>query len=198
MKTYIEQIKDEMTESMSVKELIIRNKNILTQIQEMIKICVSTLSNKNKIIFAGNGGSFSDAQHLSTEFVSRFRFDRMALASIALGTNSSSMSAIGNDYGFENIFARELESVAQKGDFFIPISTSGNSKNILKAVMCANKMKIQTFGMTGETGGSLIDLCKCICVPSKDTARIQESHILIGHIICGIVEKNFLKIVKSL
>jgi len=195
MKNYIEEIKDEITESLSIKELIIRDKNILTQIQEMIEICINTLSNKNKIIFAGNGGSFSDAQHLSTEFVSRFRFDRRALSSIVLGTNSSSMSAIGNDYGFENIFARELEGVAQKGDLFIPISTSGNSKNILQAVICANKMKIQTFCLTGETGGSLINLCKCICVPSKDTARIQESHILIGHIVCGIVEKYFLKVV---
>ena len=190
---YLKEIEIEISQSINVKQSVRGDKIILFQIQEIVIKCLKALKNNNKIIFAGNGGSFSDAQHLSTEFVSRFRLERNSLPSIALGSNGSSMSAIGNDYGYENIFSRELEGIAQKGDFFIPISTSGNSQNILNAVQFANNIQIDTFSLTGQTGGGLINLCKSICVPSDDVARIQECHIMIGHIICNLVEQEYFK-----
>lgn len=143
-----------------------------------------------KIIFAGNGGSFADAQHLSAEFTSRFMFDRAPLASIALVTNNSAISAIGNYYGCEQVFARWLQGIAQATDVFVPISTRGNSANILAAVKGAREMQIATVVWTGETGGQLHTLRECVRIQSRETARIQECHILIGHILCGLVE-NF-------
>jgi len=143
---------------------------------------------EKKIFFAGNGGSFSDSFHLAGEFVSRFMFDRDALPALALGGNNSILTAIGNDYSFDNIFSRELDALGYEGDVLIAISTSGNSRNILELIKTAKKKKIQVYGLTGETGGCMKDLCSYICVPSKITARIQEAHIMIGHIICEIVE----------
>ena len=152
-----------------------------------------TLRASGKIIFAGNGGSFADAQHLSAEFVSRFLVDRAPLPSVALGTNSSSMSAIGNDYGYDRVFARELDALGHKPDVFIPISTSGNSPNVLAAVDIAIKRGITTVAWTGATGGLLKARCPCICVPSNETPHIQECHILMGHIMCALVERDLLK-----
>jgi D-sedoheptulose 7-phosphate isomerase len=146
-----------------------------------------------KIIFAGNGGSFADAQHLSAEFISRFMFDRAPLASLVLGANNSAISAIGNDYGYEQVFARELQGLANSGDLFIPITTSGNSRNILAAVEQAGRQGIKVVAFTGEGGGKLAASCECLCVPSRETARIQESHIMIGHIICALVERQYFK-----
>ena len=171
--------------------------NRIMKIKERIKESIElksklqTLKAGGKIIFAGNGGSFADSQHLSAEFTSRFMIDRNPLASIALGTNSSSMSAIGNDYGYENIFSRELEGIVQTIDTFIAISTSGNSKNIIAAVNKANSLGIFTVAWTGETGGALSSICDCIKVQSSDTARIQECHILIGHALCELVEMEY-------
>jgi D-sedoheptulose 7-phosphate isomerase len=145
------------------------------------------------VIFAGNGGSFADAQHLSAEFTSRFLFDRAPLPSLALGTNNSAISAIGNDYGYEQVFARELQAIAKPGDVFIPITTSGNSSNVLAAVEIAQTLGISTVGWTGQSGGRLKQLCECICIPSAETARIQECHILIGHILCGLVEAAYFR-----
>ena len=157
----------------------------------MTRDCLKALRNGGKIIFAGNGGSFADAQHLSAEFISRFQFDRAPLASVALGTNSSAISAVGNDYGYEQVFARELQGLAKPGDVFVPISTSGNSPNILSAVEVARKLDITVMGFSGSNGGKLGQLCECICIPSSDTARIQESHILVGHIVCYLVESLY-------
>jgi D-sedoheptulose 7-phosphate isomerase len=142
-------------------------------------------------VFAGNGGSFADAQHLSAEFTSRFMVDRAPLASLALGTNSSAMSAIGNDYGYDQVFARELQAVGRRQDVFVPITTSGNSLNVLEAVVVATTLGITTVGLTGAGGGRLRQLCECICVPSTETARIQECHVLMGHVLCGLVEARF-------
>jgi D-sedoheptulose 7-phosphate isomerase len=188
-----ETILSEIADSIAVKELVLKNKLIHSQLDDLINRCLSTLKTGGKVIFAGNGGSFADAQHLSAEFTSRFMFDRAPLASIALGTNSSAMSAIGNDYGYDQVFARELEAVASSEDVFIPISTSGNSANIIKAVEIALDKKIFTLALTGESGGIMKDLCDCLCVPSQNTARIQECHILLGHILCGIVETRYFK-----
>ena len=183
----------EITDSIAVKELVLNNKLIHAQLDELISQCLSSLEAGGKVIFAGNGGSFADAQHLSAEFTSRFMFDRAPLASIALGTNSSAMSAIGNDYGYDQVFARELEALARPEDIFIPISTSGNSANIIKAIEIALEKKLYTLALTGESGGTMKNLCNCLCVPSQNTARIQECHILLGHILCGIVETRFFK-----
>ncbi len=182
---------DVIKKSIYVKEAIINDTKLIGQILTLSLLCIEALKNNNKIIFAGNGGSFADAQHLSAEFTSRFLLDRDPLASINLGANNSSISAIGNDYGFEQVFSRELKAIANQGDIFIPITTSGNSKNIINAVIEANKIKIKTLAFSGSTGGNLIQHCECICVPSTQTARIQECHILIGHIVCEIVEKKF-------
>lgn len=176
---------------MAVKQLLHDDDAILRQLEQLARSCVAALQAGGKVIFAGNGGSFADAQHLSAELTSRFMFNRAPLASLALGTNSSSMSAISNDYGYEQVFARELLAIGKPGDVFIPISTSGDSPNILAAVRVAKELKIETLGWTGQKGGRLKELCDCVCIPSTETARIQECHILIGHIVCGLVEAAY-------
>jgi len=193
----IELISKEILESISVKEELVRDEKTLNKIIEVVTECITALEKGGKIVFCGNGGSFADAQHLSAEFTSRFLFDRPVLASIALGTNSSGMTAMGNDYGYENVFSRELEAVGKAEDVFIAITTSGNSLNIIKAVEVAKKIGITTFILTGQSGGKLKDLADCVHIPSNDTARIQECHILVGHIICGFVEKEMFRNVSS-
>jgi D-sedoheptulose 7-phosphate isomerase len=144
-----------------------------------------------KTLIAGNGGSAADAQHIAGEFVSRFYFDRPALPSVALTTDTSILTAVGNDYGYEDIFSRQIEANGVEGDMFIAISTSGNSKNILKALKVAKEKNLITVGFTGSSGGEMEELCDYILkVPSSDTPRVQESHILAGHIICAVVEKE--------
>lgn len=181
----IEQIKA----SVDVKQKLLDDTGLLNQILGLASACKNSLQAGGKIIFAGNGGSFADSQHLAAEFTSRFRFEREPLAAMALGTNSSAMSAIANDYGFENIFCRELAGIAKRIDVFIPISTSGNSQNILNAIDQANQMNLHTVALTGRTGGEIHKLCESLRIPSDDTARIQECHILVGHIVCELVEK---------
>jgi D-sedoheptulose 7-phosphate isomerase len=184
-------ILSEVSSSIQVKQDILNDSKILNQIQKLASDCISSLRLGGKIIFAGNGGSFADAQHISAEFTSRFLFDRAPLASLALGTNSSAMSAIGNDYGYDQIFARELRAIARHKDVFIPISTSGNSTNIIAAVSVAKELALTTMVWTGQSGGKLKLQNECLCVPSSETARVQECHILLGHILCGLVEDGF-------
>jgi len=180
-----------LTESEKVHRLITASTLIHDQIAELSENCLSSLRNNGKIIFAGNGGSFADSQHLAAELISRLQFDRAPLPSIALGTNSSSTTAIGNDYGFEFIFARELQVIGNSNDVFIPISTSGNSKNILLAAEVAHTKGITVFGLTGEIGGELAKRFNCIKIPSARTERIQEGHIVVGHVLCGLIEDGF-------
>lgn len=189
----LDEIREQIEASISVKQVLLRDKELLGQIEQLAYSCLQSLRAGGKVIFAGNGGSFADAQHLSAEFTSRFLFDRAPLASLALGTNNSTISAIGNDYGYEQVFARELQAIAKPGDVFIPISTSGNSSNVLAAVEIARTLGISTVGWTGQSGGRLKQLCECICIPSAETARIQECHILIGHILCGLVEAAYFR-----
>jgi D-sedoheptulose 7-phosphate isomerase len=184
-------IRLQVAASISVKERLLASEAVLKQVSDLADVCLTSLRAGGKVIFAGNGGSFADAQHLSAEFVSRFMFERAPLASLALGTNNSAISAIGNDYGYEQVFARELQAIARPEDVFIPISTSGNSPNILAAVKIANDLGIKTMAFTGDSGGQLKQLCECICMPSGETARIQECHILVGHIVCGLVETAY-------
>jgi len=180
-------------DSISIKTEILNSEEIVSQIYNMSKKIVEAINNGNKVFFAGNGGSHSDSFHLAAEFVNRFMIERRPLPAIALGGNNSILTAIGNDYSFDNIFSKELEALGNKGDILIAISTSGNSKNILEVIKTAKKRNIDVYGLTGKTGGNMKDLCPCICVPSKNTPRIQEAHIMIGHIICEIVEKKLFK-----
>ena len=184
-------IRAEIEASASAKRELAADTALLTLLAQLATECASALKAGGKIIFAGNGGSFADAQHLSAEFTSRFKHDRIPLAAIALGTNSSSMSAIGNDYGYEQVFVRELRALGRPGDVFIAITTSGNSPNILTAVEASGGLGIRTVGLTGRSGGKLAGLCDCMRVPSDDTARIQESHILLGHILSGLIETAY-------
>lgn len=187
------QIRAEILASIDVKKLRLEDRTLLRQIEGSALECLDALHAGAKIIFAGNGGSFADAQHLSAEFVSRFKFDRSPLASLTLGTNNSAISAIANDYGYDQVFARELEAVASPGDVFIGISTSGNSLNIISDFKMVAEMGISTTYLTESSGGSLTLLCNCLRMPSYDTARIQECHITIGHIICGLIECLYFK-----
>ena len=186
-------IQKRVEESISVKTALFVDQNALNQIVKVAQQCATSLKQGGKIILAGNGGSFGDAQHISAEFTSKLMRDRIPLASIALGTNASAISAIGNDYGYEHVFARELQSIGSPNDVVILISTSGNSQNILLAAKVAVENNISVFGLTGQHGGQLAQLCECVTVPSSETARIQECHILIGHIIVEIAEMSFVE-----
>jgi len=185
-------IKNGLKESIEIKSKIL-DSNLIIQIENASASIVKCLQEGKKIFFAGNGGSFADSQHLAAEFISRFLFNRSALPAVALGTNSSSMSAISNDYNYKDVFSRELEALASNKDIFIPISTSGNSTNLIEAVKTAKIKGMKIVAFTGETGGALNELCECIKVPSTNVARIQECHILIGHLCCQIVEKNIFR-----
>jgi len=175
-------------DALTVHGLLLNDRTINDRLTTLIDWCVRALRKGGKILLAGNGGSFGDAQHIAAEFSSRLRFDRSPLPAIALGTNSSSMSAIANDYGYGQVFARELSSLATSEDVFIPISTSGNSKNVLAAVKVAQSLSLPIMGFTGWSGGDLAKHCSCLQVPSDRTERIQECHILLGHILCEAVE----------
>lgn len=154
-------------------------------------VCIDALRRGNKILFAGNGGSAADAQHLAGELVSRFNYDRPGLPAFALTTDTSVLTAIGNDYGYEHLFARQIEAVGSRGDVFIGISTSGRSPNILKALEAARAKGVISVGLTGRGGGRMADLCDhCLHVPSDATPRIQEGHITIGHTLCWLIEQQ--------
>ena len=186
----MESVKSEIQASIDTKTRLLADSSLINQVFELAEQCTVALRAGGKIIFCGNGGSFADAQHLSAEFTSRFLFDRPGLASLALGTNSSAMTAIGNDYGYENVFAREIEAIATPADVLIAITTSGNSGNILKAIEAAKMNSIPTVVLTGSGRGKLAEDVNTLHIPSTQTARIQECHILIGHIVCGLVEKS--------
>ncbi|EAL5572099.1 D-sedoheptulose 7-phosphate isomerase [Campylobacter jejuni] len=184
-------IKEHFTDSILAKEQILKDENLITLIKNASLEVIKAYKNGNKTLLAGNGGSAADAQHIAGEFVSRFYFDRPGIASIALSTDTSILTAISNDYGYENLFARQVQAQGVKGDVFIGISTSGNSKNILKALELCKQKEIISIGLSGASGGAMNELCDyCIKVPSTCTPRIQEAHILIGHIICAIVEEE--------
>ena len=183
----------EIEKSIEVKTSVLNNNTIIEQLNSLVNNCIQSLKSGGKIIFCGNGGSFADSQHLAAEFISRLRFDRAPLASIALGTNSSNMSAIGNDYGYDQVFKREMLALGNSIDIFIPISTSGNSGNVIDAINAAKEKGIKTVAFTGGTGGKMSNTCECIIVPSSSTEKIQEVHIMLGHILCFLIEENIFK-----
>ncbi|MCM8786974.1 MAG: D-sedoheptulose 7-phosphate isomerase [Candidatus Omnitrophica bacterium] len=167
----------------------------IEKIKEIALLFLKTLKKDGKIIFIGNGGSAADAQHLSAELIGRFKTNRKPLASIALSSNISCITALGNDFGFDTIFAKQIQALGSKKDLLVGISTSGNSKNVISAIRQAKNMGMQTVGFLGKDGGALKDLVDVsFVVPINDTARIQEIHILLGHIICEIIDQYYAEI----
>ena len=182
-------ISESITQSIAAKQAILSDSDFLARIEKAADMIITSLRNGGKIHFCGNGGSAADAQHLAAELSGRFYYDRPPLNAEALHCNTSYLTAVGNDYGYEQIFARLLRGTGHKGDVLIGISTSGNSKNIIEAYKVCKEMGISTISFTGQTGGKMKDASDLLLnVPSTDTPRIQESHIMIGHIICELVE----------
>ncbi len=186
-----EEIKSRFSESAEIKLKITRDDELIRKILGVAEDIVKALKSGNKVLICGNGGSAADAQHIAAELLGKFYMERKALPAISLNTNVSVLTAVANDYSYEDVFSRQVEGLGNPGDILIGISTSGNSKNILKAFKTARTLNIKTVGMTGITGGKMKDLSDvCLTVPSDVTPRIQESHITIGHIICEIIEKE--------
>lgn len=168
-----------------------QDNHLLKTVEEIAEHCVSALKQGKKILFAGNGGSAADSQHLAAELVSRLNYNRPGLAALALTTDTSALTAISNDYAYENVFARQIEALGQAGDIFVGISTSGKSPNILKALEVARHKQLITIGMTGSAAPQMNERCDAVIhVPSTETPKIQECHILLGHIICGLIEET--------
>jgi D-sedoheptulose 7-phosphate isomerase len=184
-----DKIVNRLEESIKVKKAVI--KELAPQIEASAKLIIEALNNGNKLLTFGNGGSAADAQHIAAEFIGRYRINRKALPAIALTTDSSILTCLSNDFGFDTVFARQIEGLANKGDILLGISTSGNSKNIVEGFKKGKEIGCKTIGLLGCGGGSIAQLADIpIVVPSNDTPRIQESHITIGHIICGLIEEE--------
>ena len=180
-----------INESIKVKQALLADVNLIAQIDTVVKVITTAFQNGNSVYFAGNGGSAADAQHLAAEFSGRFYKDRKALPSEALHCNTSYLTAVANDYSYEVIYARLIEGITKPGDVLVGLSTSGNSGNIVKAFEMAKTKQVVSIGFTGDNGGKMKAISDyLINVPSNDTPRIQESHILVGHIICELVESN--------
>ena len=180
--------------SIETKQKILNDKNIIETINQAAKAIINAYKNGKKVLTAGNGGSAGDAQHIAGELVSKFFFDRPGLSAFSLATDTSILTAIGNDYGYEKSFSRQIQANANEGDVFIAISTSGNSENIVNALVEAKKKNVTTIGLVGEKPCEMDKLCDYIIkVPSDSTPTIQESHIMIGHIICALVEEAIFK-----
>ena len=187
-------IKEIIKSSIDIKKEIMTDSSLIDLIQESVVLITEAFNKGNKIFFCGNGGSAADEQHLAAEFSGRFYIDRKALPAEALHCNTSYLTAVANDYSYEMVYSRLLEGVAKKGDVLFGISTSGNSKNILNAFLKAKDIGVKRISLTGESGGEMKNHSEIsLQVPSNDTPRIQESHILIGHIICELVEENIFR-----
>ncbi len=176
-------------ESIKVKQLLLEDKELLSQIADVTREFVSALSKGHKILLFGNGGSAADSQHIAAEFVGRFQMERTPLPALALTVNTSALTGIGNDYAYENVFSRQIEALGSPGDVAVGISTSGKSPNVLKALAVAKAKGLVTVALTGKFGSMLKEVSRyCLCVPSNQTPRIQECHILIGHIVSQMTE----------
>jgi len=183
----LDHLKKGIADSLAVKTLLANDEATLRHIVEVGELMIQAFRRGNRVLFAGNGGSAADAQHLAAEFVSRFEFDRPGLPSIALSTDTSMLTAIGNDYGYEKLFRRQLEAQARPGDVFVGITTSGRSKNILAAFAACRQLQVTSVALCGQ-GGELAGVDHVLRAPSSHTPRIQECHILIGHMLCAQVE----------
>ncbi|MFI5124912.1 MAG: SIS domain-containing protein [Chitinophagales bacterium] len=190
-----EDIKRIIAASIAVKQKLLADESLLKTTERVVGLIVRAFKNGNRVYFAGNGGSAADAQHLAAEFSGRFYTDRHALPAEALHCNTSYLTAVANDYSYDEIYARLIEGIANKGDVLVGLSTSGNSKNIVRAFETARKKDVITIGFTGENGGKMKTLSdQLFNVPSNDTPRIQETHILLGHIVCELVERDYFKV----
>ncbi len=186
---------ENIAKTINVLAKLMADEAALGEIEKIAQCCINAMRTGRKILLAGNGGSAADAQHIAGEFVSRFAYDRPGLPAFSLVTDSSVMTAIANDYGYEQLFSRQIQSVGNTGDVFIAISTSGRSLNILAALREARSKGLVTVGFTGESGGAMLELCDfCVKIPSDDTPKIQEGHIVVGHIVCGIVEQQIFPV----
>jgi len=187
-------IKEAIRQSIELKEKIFADEKLVSIINEVADLCINAFKNGNKVLFCGNGGSAADAQHLAAELSGRFYFDRDPLPAEALHVNTSFLTAVANDYSYDEIYSRMVKAQGRKGDLIIGLSTSGNSGNVIKAFEMAKQLDMPTVGMTGETGGKMKDLSDyLINIPSADTPRIQEAHGLIGHIICELIESTIFE-----
>ncbi|MBE0499032.1 MAG: D-sedoheptulose 7-phosphate isomerase [Campylobacterales bacterium] len=187
----INYIKTQIQASIDTKQNILKDNALMETIAQVGRECVELYRNGKKTLLAGNGGSAADAQHIAAELVGRYGFDRPSIPSIALTTDTSNLTAIGNDYGYDKVFSRQMEGMGSEGDLFIGISTSGNSVNIINAITAAKAKGVRTVALVGRDGGEMARIADiAIIVPSNDTPRIQESHILIGHMVCDIIEKE--------
>jgi len=188
----LETIEKHIQQSIELKQAILADKHFLSQIKEAALICKLALDQGGKVLIAGNGGSAADAQHIAAELVGRFEKARPGLAAIALTTDTSALTAIANDFGYNQVFARQVEALARPGDVFIGITTSGNSANIVEALSVCKEKDLKVIGLTGQGGGKLLAQSQlCLCAPSDRTATIQEAHIMIGHILCALIEAEY-------
>ncbi len=191
MRTYIS---SKISEAQRVMTVMSTDECLLLRLEAAAQACIECMRAGGKILLAGNGGSAADAQHIAGEFVSRFAFDRPGLPAMALTVDTSILTAIGNDYGYEKLFARQVQANGNKGDVFIGYSTSGTSPNVLRAFEEARKQGLVCIGLTGNRGGPMLELCDYLLeVPSNDTPKIQEGHLVLGHILCGLVEQALFK-----
>lgn len=188
MKDYIV---EQISEAQNIISLMLESQGLLSELEKAAISCIKSLQSGKKILLAGNGGSAADAQHIAGELVSRFEFDRPGLPAIALTTDTSIITSIGNDYGYEQLFARQVQAHGNEGDVFIAYSTSGKSQNILQALKQAKNSGLVCIGLTGEDGSSMSEYCDYLLqIPSASTPKIQEGHLILGHILCGIIEKE--------
>jgi D-sedoheptulose 7-phosphate isomerase len=189
-----EDIKRIVSASITVKQKLLADERLMKTTAEVVDLIVKAFQEGKRVYFAGNGGSAADAQHLAAEFSGRFYTDRHALPAEALHCNTSYLTAVANDYSYDEVYARLIRGIAHQGDILVGLSTSGNSRNMVRAFETAREMGVITIGFTGETGGKMKTLCDYLFnMPSSDTPRIQEAHMLIGHIICELVEREFFK-----
>jgi D-sedoheptulose 7-phosphate isomerase len=188
----MDKIKKIIKSSIDTKQSVLQNEGLLKTIAASVDVIVNAFRNGNRVYFCGNGGSAADAQHLAAEFSGRFYTNRKALPAEALHCNTSYLTAVANDYGFEEIYSRLIDGIGEAGDVLVGLSTSGTSANIIKAFETAKKKEMITIGFTGKSGGNMKPLCDhLVNIPSTDTPRIQESHIMVGHIICQLVEEKY-------
>jgi len=185
-------IKLELEKHIKTAQDTLDSEHIILSIEQAAKICIESLESGNKILLFGNGGSASDAQHIAAELVGRYKNDRKGLAAIALTTDTSALTAIGNDFGYSKVFDRQIEALANKGDTVIGISTGGSSTNVLNGLLKAKRLGCKTIGFSGRSGGKMNEICDLnLVVPAEETARIQEIHIIIGHTICQLIDNKF-------
>lgn len=188
----------ELTAAAQVLQDLQQDAQLLNDFEHWVELCEQALGAGKKLLFIGNGGSAADAQHLAAELVVRFKLNRRGLPALALTVDSSALTAIGNDFGFDQLFSRQVEALGQPGDVLIALTTSGNSENVIKAVPVAQSMGIRVVAMTGASGGKIADMADmCLRMPSDDTPRIQEAHTLLGHMLCDLLEKRMFTSEKA-